>query len=118
MRSIKLHLDADISRVSLREGLMKAKIDASWSPSDWMPENASDQIQLQGAFSRGRCLVTHNVADFYRLHMEQPDHCGIILVHQQGWRSGNILRALIKMVGNVSAEEMRGQIRWLNEWKA
>jgi len=74
MRTVKFYLDADISRVSLRKGLLKAGIDVSWTPNDWMPENASDQMQLQEASLRGRCLVTHNIADFYRLHVERPDH--------------------------------------------
>ncbi|MBW1677165.1 MAG: DUF5615 family PIN-like protein [Deltaproteobacteria bacterium] len=117
MRTVKFYLDSDISRVSLRKGLLKAGIDVSWTPNDWMPENASDQMQLQEASLRGRCLVTHNIADFYRLHVERPDHYGIILAHQQGWQSGDILRALIRMVRNVSPDKLRGQIRWLNEWK-
>ena len=61
--------------------------------------------------------MLHNIADFYRLHHEQPEHCGIILVHQKGWTPGEILNALVKLVNAKSADDLKDQIHWLNEWK-
>jgi len=117
MITVKLHLDADISRRSLRKGLLDAGIDVTWAPNEWISSDASDQMQLAEATLRERCLVTHNIADFYRLHNEQPEHYGIILVHQKGWKSGEILNALIKLAKTTSLDEIKNQIRWLNEWR-
>ena len=61
MITVKLHLDADISRRSLRKGLLNSGIDVTWTPNEWMPSDASDQMQLEEAALQERCLVTHNI---------------------------------------------------------
>jgi len=52
----------------------------------------TDAEQLRFAASRGRVMVSCNVADFAKLHSDWmssgEDHAGIILVPQQGWGPG------------------------------
>lgn len=114
MSRIKLHLDADTSRVSSWRELLKLGHDVTRTPNEWMPMDASDEYQLLGSTAQGRCIFTFNIRDFVVLSQIYPLHSGIILSSQKPLPM--ILNPLNRLLGELDSEAMRGQIRWLNDW--
>lgn len=113
----RLHLDADTSRKDLYRALRARGHDVSRTPNDWMPGDASDEEQLLGATARGRCLFTFNVRDFLALAQVYPQHAGIILAFQGSWTVAGLISALDRLLSSTSADDWRGTVRWLNEWR-
>ena len=79
----------------------------------------SDAEQLRFAASERRALVTFNFADFARLHetslAEKQEHWGIVFSSAE--TIATLLHRLLRLLNSVTAEELRNQIRWLNEFK-
>lgn len=79
-----------------------------------------DEEQLIWATSQGYTLYSSNIRDFYSLHttfLEQKrDHAGIILVQQQKYSLGEIMRGLLQLIATKSAEEMLNQVEFLSAW--
>ncbi len=109
---LRLHLDADTSRVSLWRALLEYGHDVTRTPNDWMPLDASDEQQLLGATAQGRCIFTFNIRDFIHLSKNYPYHGGIILSTQK--TMPELLRLLDDFLKITTAEEMTGQVRWLS----
>lgn len=75
----------------------------------------SDAEQLAYAVAEGRTLFSFNVADYMALHLEYlsqgREHQGIIISNQIPI-SETVHRLLI-LLDQVSADEIRNQLRWL-----
>ncbi len=82
----KLHLDADTSIKALHKALLNRGFDVTRTPSEWIPSDADDEVQLLGATAQERCIFTFNIRDFMLLAQLHPHHNGIILAAQQSWR--------------------------------
>lgn len=82
-----------------------------------MREDATDEEQLLGATAQGRCIFTFNARDFIELAPLHPGHAGIILAAQRSWSLSNLIEALHRALIACQAEEMVGQVRWLNDWR-
>jgi hypothetical protein len=117
MSKLRLHLDADTSIKALHQTLTSKGHDVTRTPMDWMPFDASDDIQLQGATDQKRCIFTFNIRDFMALSQQNSSHCGILLAAQNSWTLSELIAALNHFLSEVEAEDMIGQVRWLNEWK-
>ena len=80
---------------------------------------ADDDEQLAYAASQQRAIVTFNHKDFAVRHAQYlaagKEHWGIILSTQES--TGVIRRRLLRLLNTLSAEELKNQIRWLNEFK-
>jgi hypothetical protein len=113
----RLHLDADTSSRALQRALLERGHDVTRTPVEWMPENASDEMQLFGATARGRCIFTYNIGDFVQLAQIYPEHHGIILATQRKWTLSALIAALDRVLTETEANDWVGQIRWLNEWR-
>jgi predicted nuclease of predicted toxin-antitoxin system len=78
-----------------------------------------DEAQFGWAVSEQRAIVTFNFADFVELHEryieEGREHFGIILSTAE--TVSVLLHRLLRLLNSVSANEMKNQIRWLNEFK-
>ena len=48
---------------------------------------------------------------------QMPNHHGILLAAQNSWTLSELIVTLNCLLTEVEAEEMIGQVRWLNEWK-
>jgi hypothetical protein len=63
--------------------------------------------------------VTFNAGDFAQLHSEYlssgKKHCGIVFSTPEP--IGVLLHRLLRLLHSVSAEELKGQVRWLNEFR-
>jgi len=113
----RLHLDADTSRKALYRALLARGHDVTRTPNDWMPRDASDEEQLLGATAQGRCLFTFNVRDFLALAQVYPQHAGILLAFQGSWTVAELIEGLDHLLSSTNAEEWRGAVRWVNEWR-
>jgi len=79
----------------------------------------TDNEQLAFAVSEKRAMVTFNAGDFVRLHekylAEGQEHWGIILSTEES--ISVLLHRLLRLLNSVSADELKNQIRWLNEFR-
>ncbi|BAY13255.1 DUF5615 family PIN-like protein [Calothrix sp. NIES-2098] len=117
MVKLKLHLDADTSIKSLHSALVSKGHDVTRTPNDWMPLDASDEIQLLRATAQGRCIFTFNVRDFIVLAQQYPQHGGIILAAQNSWSLSDLIAALDRLLSQAEATDWVGQVDWLNRWR-
>ena len=113
----RLHLDADTAVRALQRELLARGHDVTRTPADWMPADASDETQLLRATARGRLLFTFNIRDYIVLAEQYPQHAGILLAAQRSWTLPSLINALDRLLGETTAEEWVGQVRWLNEWR-
>ena len=112
----RLHLDADTSERNLHRILQERGFDVTRTPNDWLPENASDEQQLQEATQRDRIIFTYNVRHFSPLAKQFPNHAGIVLAHQYEWNLSWLLKAFERLLTETTAVSWHSQIRWLNDW--
>ncbi|MDQ3684383.1 MAG: DUF5615 family PIN-like protein [Acidobacteriota bacterium] len=81
-------------------------------------EDDSDEAQLAYATTQSRALYPFNIRDFMRLHTayqtEGQTHAGLILAPQQRYSVGEQMRRLLRLVGTISAEEMRDRVEFLS----
>ena|SRR5215216_2306830 len=70
-------------------------------------QSISDQIILARATELGRAILTLNRKDFKRLHLQVPDHAGIIICTEDPDRLGQAQR-IIESIANT--QELRGQL--------
>lgn len=79
--------------------------------------SADDDKQLAFAVSEQRAMVTFNFRDFVVRHEKyiasSKEHWGIVLSAEEP--IGVLLHRLLRLLNAVSAEELKNQIRWLNE---
>jgi len=113
----RLHLDADTSSKALHKALLDRGHDVTRTPNDWMRRDASDERQLLGATTHGRCIFTFNIRDFVVLAKQHPRHGGIILAAQSSWTLSVLIDALDSALRETDAEDWVGQVRWLNDWR-
>jgi hypothetical protein len=114
MPDVKLHLDADTSRVSLWRSLLMRGFDVTRTPNEWMAADAGDQEQLLGATAQGRCIFTFNVRDFVVLAQQFPHHAGILLSTQRPL--SELLQGLDRLLTETAPQDWIGQVRWLSDW--
>lgn len=112
----RLHLNEHLSP-RLASQLHKHGFDVTTSQSAKLLSQ-SDEQQLAYAAKQQRALVTFNVKDFTRLHQQylahSQEHWGIIFSTPEAI---NVLfHRLLRLLNSVTAEELKNQIRWLNEF--
>lgn len=77
-----------------------------------------DDVQFGFAVSEKRAVLTNNFGDFVRLYDEYAssgkEHYGVILTIK--CTTGTIVRRLREFLKNVTAEQIKNQIRWLNKF--
>ena len=117
MAKVRLHLDADTAMRSLEKALHERGHDVTRTPTGWMPFDATDEMQLLGASTQGRCIFTFNIRDFIALSQKYPEHHGIILAQQHDWRLTDLIGALDRLLNEADPIDLRGMVRWLNDWR-
>ncbi len=117
MSPSKLYLNEHLSP-RLAEQLRKYGFDVTSTLECHMVE-ADDDEQLAYAASDQRAIVTFNHKDFAVRHTrylaEGREHWGIILSTEEA--IDVVRRRLLRLLNTVSAEELKNQIRWLNEFR-
>jgi hypothetical protein len=78
-----------------------------------------DSQHLEYAASHDLVIFTFNTRDFARLHAEWHEqgrhHAGIVVSDQV--QVGQLVRRLLKLVGALSAADMRDRLEFLSNWK-
>lgn len=114
MTKLRLHLDADTSRISLLRALLDRGHDVTRTPNEWMALDATNEQQLLGATAQERCIFTFNIRDFMALAKRYPYHHGIILSPQKSMPE--LFKSLDRLLSETDADDWTGQVRWLNNW--
>ena len=113
-----LYCDEDSMRNALVLALRKRGVDIL-SALEAGTVKEPDDRQLAYAATQGRAIYSFNVGDFCRLHSqwlaEERSHAGIILAQQQQYSIGEQIRRLVKIIGTLSAEEMRNRLEFLGD---
>jgi Domain of unknown function (DUF5615) len=117
--TIRLYFDEDSMRYALVHALRARAIDVQTALEVEMIER-SDEEHLEFATTQGRVLCSFNVGDFYRLHtsymVQHKSHPGIILAQQQQYAVGNHMRRLLKLMAQLTAEDMKNRVEFLSAW--
>lgn len=117
MQPPKLHLNEHLSP-RLAQQLRKYGFDVTSTLEVGLVE-ADDAQQLAFAADSQRAIVTFNHRDFAALHEAyvtgHRTHWGIVLSTEE---SMDILRRrLLRLLNTLSSEDLKNQIRWLNEFR-
>ena len=114
---VRLHLNEHLSP-RLAQQLRKHGFDVtSTLESDLVSK--SDAEQLEFCCASQRAVLTFNKDHFSILHAEYMEkskqHWGIILSTREP--IGVLLHRLLRLLNSVSSDELKNQVRWLNEFK-
>ena len=101
----------------------RAGLDRGWDivrAEDVGMSGRADVEHLTYAREGGRATITANIRDFVALHRawlrQGEHHAGIILVRQQTWSAGEVVRRPQRMQDAFGAEDMVDRIEWLSRW--
>lgn len=113
----KLHLNENLSP-RLASQLRQFGFDVT-STVEMNMIGAPDVEQLAFAASAERAIVTFNHRDFVPLHeqflAEGTVHWGIVLSTEE---TVDVLRRrLLRLLNTLASDELKSQIRWLNEFR-
>lgn len=113
----RLYLNEHISW-RIAEQLRKLGFDATSTLESGMVDE-DDDVQMEFAVSQQRAIVSINHKYFAPLHDQYlaagKEHWGVLLSTEE---SVPVLRRrLLRLPNTLSADELKNQIRWLNEFK-
>ncbi len=115
----RLYIDEDSMSHALVDALRARGVDVA-TPLDVGMMGTQDEEQLIFAANSGRVIFSFNTGDFFGLHTEWQslgrNHAGIILAQQQQVSIGDLMRRLLKLLANKSAESMHNQVEFLSAW--
>jgi predicted nuclease of predicted toxin-antitoxin system len=85
-------------------------------------DTASDEEQLAHAAANSRAIVTYNIRDFAPLHEQWlaagREHAGIIVSRQlSGRQYGLLLSRMLRLLGELNADDMRNNLLHLERFK-
>jgi predicted nuclease of predicted toxin-antitoxin system len=116
---IRLYFDEDSMRHALVEALRKRGVDVLTTLEAGTIEQ-TDQEQLGFAAAEGRVLYSYNVGDFCKIHSDwlrdHRPHFGIVLCRQSQFSIGEQMKRLLKLIGQMPAEDMRDRLEFLGDW--
>jgi uncharacterized protein DUF5615 len=116
MTAIKIYFDEDV-HTFIAHALRLRGWDIL-TTQEAQRREADDREQITFAGERGYAILSYNVRDFPRLHYElvanSQMHAGIIVATQD--HPHRNLRAVFRLLNTLSAEVLRGQLVYLNNW--
>ncbi len=119
MSRILLYVDEDAMDGDFVEAVRVRGVDVI-TVADAGMLHRTDEEQLAWATERGRVLFSCNVGDFYHLHTERLEqgmsHAGIVLVQQQRYGIGELMRGVLSLMYARSAEDMVDNVEFLSGW--
>lgn len=116
--SVGLYLDDDTGIIALQAQARRAGLTVVRSDDVGM-RGASDDRHLDYAETHRLVLVTCNRRDFLALHyarmVEDREHSGLILVHQD-IPTGERIRRLLFIAAVADLPDFRNRFEWLKDW--
>ena len=114
---IKLYLDEDV-HPGLAPVLRERGYDVV-SAREVERLRFSDAQQLAFAIHQQRTILTYNTQDYVPLHVEyimaSRKHYGIVVSPQLSF--SNTLHRVIRLLSNLTAEDMVNQLEYLSNWR-
>ena len=114
-----IYLDEDVQSDALIQSLRSRGLKVL-TTTEAKRSASTDEEQLRFATSHDLVLVSFNVADFARIHRrwlaEGLDHAGIILIPQQKWGPGELVRRIVRLLAAVPEGKMRGRLEFMSNW--
>ena len=116
MTAIKVYLDEDV-HTYIAQALRLRGWEAL-TTEEAEQRGAVDPEQILFATRQGYSILTYNINDYPRLHYEiinrGETHTGIIVGTREDPRRN--ISTLLKLLSNVSAEAIKEQLVYLNNW--
>jgi hypothetical protein len=116
---LALYFDEDSTWRSLVEGLRLRGLDIVTAAEAGLL-GLADDAQLSFAAQEQRTLWTFNIKDFYGLHGQWlaagKRHSGIILVQQQKFGLGEMIRRTVLLARALESAEMQSRCEFLSNW--
>ncbi|MEN9222283.1 MAG: DUF5615 family PIN-like protein [Thermostichus sp. BF3_bins_97] len=113
------YIDEDSMSQSLVTALRQQQVDVV-TAKDVDQLACSDNEQLAWATQEGRVLYSSNIADFCRLHSQWlqagKHHAGLILVKQQQYSVGELLKGILLIQELYSPEDVQDQFIFLSNF--
>jgi len=116
MTVIKVYLDEDVHTYIAQALRLRG-----WevlTTEEAEQRGADDPDQILFATRQGYTILTYNINDYPRLHYEIVNrgeaHAGIIVGTREDPRRN--IRALLNLLSLLSAEAIKGQLVYLNNW--
>ena len=113
MTQARLYLDENVAE-GVAVGLRRRGIDVVTTVGA-SRLGTTDETQLRFAASEGRAIFTFDRGDFAELHQQfltcGEHHSGIVISAQVG--IGAVVKALCRLLSNLTAEELHDQLVWL-----
>ena len=110
---IRLYINEDVHE-SIAPALRRHGYDAL-NVREASRRGLSDAEQLAYAAAHGRTLFSFNAADYMALHLKYltqgQEHAGIVISRQIS--ISEAVHRLLTLLDQVSADEIRNQLRWL-----
>jgi hypothetical protein len=116
MAAIKVYLDEDV-HTYVAQALRLRGWEAQ-TTEEAGQRGADDRDQISFATAQEYAILTYNINDYPRLHYEivtsGETHAGVIVGTREDPRRN--IRALLNLLSKLSAEAIKGQIVYLNNW--
>ena len=113
----KLHLNEHLSP-RLASQLRRYGFDVTSSQETELLSD-DDSAQLAHSALQKRAILTFNSVDFVALHDQYlangKEHWGIVLSTEEP--ISVLMHRLLRLLNSVSADDLKNQIRWLNEFR-
>ena len=117
MAEVRLYLDEDAGYPDRLRALRRNGFDVETAVEAGML-GRTDPEHLAYATASGRVLVSHNIGDYSALHSMYlgagAAHSGIILIAQQQYSAGEILRRIQRLAAALGDEGMANRLDFLN----
>lgn len=114
-----LYLDEDAMSRTVHQSL-RAHGASVVTASEAGTDEFDDESQLTCAADHGYVLVTYNMGDYLRVHtrwqQQGRSHTGLILIQQQRYSPGEVLRRLLRVIARKSAADMINHVEFLSAW--
>ena len=116
MTAIKMYLDEDVHTFIAHS--LRLRGWEALTAQEAAQREANDVEQIAFATARGYTMMSYNIQDFPQLHYalvaRGQTHAGIIVATQDHPRRN--LRALFNLLEALSADTIRDQLVYLNNW--
>lgn len=117
---IRLYMDEDSMEENLLRALRARGVEVV-STLEVAMIHKYDFEHLDFAIANERVLCTFNIKHFLPLHTQymntEMHHAGMILVKQQEYSLGEMMRRILKLRVALSAEDMQDRAEFLSSWK-
>ena len=118
--TLRLYMDEDSMDQDIVRALRVRGIDVLTAREAQM-DGSVDSDHLAFAARQGRVLCTFNIGDFAALHVEYltegRQHAGLLLVQQQRYLVGELIRRLLRFASALSMTEMVNRAEYLSAWE-